>query len=147
MTLPRIRVAAVIIEDNAVLLVKHRKAGREYWMLPGGGVDYGESLHEALVRELLEETGLRIEPGDLVLANDTIAPDSSRHVVNLYFRAKAVSGTPMIGDDQRIVDVAYLRWEELKDAPLMPDLKGELGILLDRAAHIGTVYLGPRWRE
>ncbi|MFP4499489.1 MAG: NUDIX domain-containing protein [Candidatus Hydrogenedentota bacterium] len=146
MTLPRIRVAAVVVENDAVLLVKHRKDGREYWMLPGGGVDYGESLHEALVRELIEETGLTIAPGDLVLANDTIAPDGSRHVVNLYFRAKVVSGTPRLGDDPRIVDVAYLLREALRDAPLMPDIREELGILLDSAAHIGAVYLGPRWR-
>jgi 8-oxo-dGTP diphosphatase len=146
-TRPRIRVAAVVVENGAVLLVKHRKDGREYWMLPGGGVDYGESLHEALARELLEETGLCIAPGDLVLANDTIAPDGSRHVVNLYFRATVVSGTPGVGDDPRVVDVAYMPCTELQDAPLMPDIREELQALLACSRSSGTVYIGPRWRE
>ncbi|MFP4173447.1 MAG: NUDIX domain-containing protein, partial [Candidatus Hydrogenedentota bacterium] len=61
--LPRIRVAAIAVRDGAILLVRHEKHGERYWLLPGGGVDFGETLTEALAREVREETGLAIEVG------------------------------------------------------------------------------------
>ena len=56
---PRIRVSAVLRWEDRVLLCRHEKSGREYWLLPGGGVNSGESLVEALRRELEEEVGDR----------------------------------------------------------------------------------------
>src|SRR5438046_9044026 len=56
---PRIRVSAVLRWEDRVLLCRHEKSGRgEYWLLPGGGVNGGESLVEALRRELEEEVGI-----------------------------------------------------------------------------------------
>ena len=55
---PRIRVSAVLRWRGAILLCRHEKPGKEYWLLPGGGVDSGESLVDALRRELAEEIGI-----------------------------------------------------------------------------------------
>ena len=49
---PRIRVSAILRRDSRLLLVRHEKQGREYWLLPGGGVGGGETLVAALKREL-----------------------------------------------------------------------------------------------
>ncbi|MFA6239725.1 MAG: NUDIX domain-containing protein, partial [Candidatus Hydrogenedentales bacterium] len=57
---PRVRVAAIIVEDGKLLMVRHVKGQESYWLLPGGGVDYGESLVEALERELVEEASVGI---------------------------------------------------------------------------------------
>ena len=55
----RLRVAAFILNSkNELLLVKHEKNGRSYWLLPGGGVEFGESLKQALKRELKEELSI-----------------------------------------------------------------------------------------
>lgn len=51
---PRVRVAAIIEQDGSVLMVRHEKGADTYWLLPGGGVDFGESLVTALERELRE---------------------------------------------------------------------------------------------
>ena len=55
---PRIRVSALLRWNDRVLLCRHEKPGKEYWLLPGGGVNTGESLVDALRRELWEEVGI-----------------------------------------------------------------------------------------
>ena len=55
---PRIRVSAVLRREGRILLIRQEKPGKEYWMLPGGGVDAGETLLQALKRELAEECGI-----------------------------------------------------------------------------------------
>lgn len=144
---PRIRVAAIIFQGDRLLLVKHRKEGRAYWMLPGGGVDFGESLRDALVRELREETGLTVEPADLALAVDSLAPDGSRHVVNLCFRARVLGGNLAVGTDARVVDVAYVPLDTLEEGMLRPDMLQELRVLATTPGGDTAVYLGPRWRD
>ncbi len=54
------RVTAVIVKEDRVLLMKRKKANKEYWLFPGGRVEVGESEQEALEREILEETSLKL---------------------------------------------------------------------------------------
>jgi len=91
---PRVRVAAIVIKDGEILLVRHSKYGTSYWLLPGGGVHYGETLEEALVRELKEETNLDVVIGRPVLINDSVPPDRHRHVLNIYFTARIAEVFP-----------------------------------------------------
>ncbi len=56
---PRIRVSAILTWHERLLLCRHEKPGKEYWLLPGGGVNSGESLVDALHRELEEEVGMK----------------------------------------------------------------------------------------
>ncbi|HEV7132421.1 MAG TPA: NUDIX domain-containing protein [Gaiellaceae bacterium] len=87
---PRIRVSAMLRWEDRVLLCRHEKPGRgEYWLLPGGGVNSGESLLDAVNRELSEEVGLDEEvplEGPVALV-DSISPDHHypKHVVHIIF--------------------------------------------------------------
>src|SRR5689334_22177916 len=90
---PRIRVSGLLRWENRLLLCRHEKPGRgEYWLLPGGGVDAGESLVDALHRELREEVGIDDElplEGPVALV-DSIAPPRTlvqKHVVHIIFAA------------------------------------------------------------
>ena len=88
---PRIRVSALLRWEDRLLLCRHEKPGRgEYWLLPGGGVNAGESLVDALHRELAEEVGIVDEillEGPVALV-DSIAPQRTfiaKHVVHIVF--------------------------------------------------------------
>ncbi|HEV8099376.1 MAG TPA: NUDIX domain-containing protein [Gaiellaceae bacterium] len=89
---PRVRVAVLVRWQNRILLCRQEKPGREYWLLPGGGVDGGETLTVALRRELAEELGLRDEfplEGPIAVA-ESIAPGwqpGDRHIVHIVFGA------------------------------------------------------------
>jgi 8-oxo-dGTP diphosphatase len=145
--LPRIRVAAIIAEKRGLLMVQHEKGGRRYWMLPGGGVDAGEPLAAALVRELREETGIEIRVRDLVMVNDSIAPDGSRHIVNLYFMAERLRGEPVRGGDARIIEVAFIPLERLPAVTMFPDFGRELCAMLEHGFPGGAYYPGNLWKS
>lgn len=87
---PRIRVSAILRWNDRVLLCRHEKPGKEYWLLPGGGVNSGESLVDALHRELDEEVGIEDElplEGPVAII-DSISPVPSfarKHVVHIVF--------------------------------------------------------------
>jgi ADP-ribose pyrophosphatase YjhB (NUDIX family) len=88
-------VGALLRHGDAVLLLQQEKGGRSYWLLPGGGVEEGESLHVALARELAEECGLEglTLEGPIAIV-ESIAPAGMRprkHVVHVIFYAD-VSG-------------------------------------------------------
>jgi 8-oxo-dGTP diphosphatase len=87
---PRIRVSAILRWRGRMLLCRHEKPGREYWLLPGGGVNSGESLVDALQRELIEEIGIEDDvpvEGPVAIV-DSISPVRSfapKHVVHIIF--------------------------------------------------------------
>lgn len=130
---PRIRVAVALEHQGRVLLVRHQKGNRTYWLVPGGGVEYGESVQQAAIREMEEETGLRVEMGDLVLVAETLAPDLSRHVVHLIFRGRTSGGIEKLGQEpigedgqQRLAELKWVPFEELSSLVLHPPIADRL---------------------
>lgn len=142
---PRVRVSALVQTGGGVVLARHKKDASTYHLLPGGGVAWGETLAQALVREVKEETGLEVEPGDLLFANDTIDPHGDRHVVNLTFECTVTGGalttTP---DDPRVEAVDVVDPAVLASLDLRPPIAEAL---LDALAgkHPRT-YLGSVFR-
>ncbi|HDP35225.1 MAG TPA: NUDIX domain-containing protein [Candidatus Hydrogenedentes bacterium] len=124
---PRVRVAAVIVRNGEILLAEHLKDGRAYYLLPGGGVDQGETLREALARELWEETRLDVTPGRLLFICESIAPDHSRHIIQLAFAADIeAEAMPSKGDDPRVSGAYFFPPEALPEMPLFPPMQETL---------------------
>ena len=109
-TRPYLAVSAAIIRDGKVLIVRRaRSPAYGVFTLPGGGVEVGETLHEAVIREVLEETALTIEPLGLAGYREAIARDADRkverHFVILPFAARWVAGDVALNDE-----LAEARW-------------------------------------
>ncbi|MFQ5695041.1 MAG: NUDIX hydrolase [Terriglobia bacterium] len=112
---PLVGVGAVVVRDGCVLLVQRAHeplAGQ--WSLPGGVVEAGETLTEAVRRELLEETGLRVRVLELVETLDRISRDGSGrvryHYVILDYLCEADRGEAMPGSD--VQAAAWVRPED-----------------------------------
>ncbi|NPA15589.1 MAG: NUDIX hydrolase [Deferribacteres bacterium] len=94
----------VIIETPKGIVLIKRKNPPYGWALPGGFVDYGETLEEAAVREAKEETGLDVELIRQFHAYSDPNRDPRQHTITVVFIAKA-EGTPVAGDDAKEVGV------------------------------------------
>jgi ADP-ribose pyrophosphatase YjhB (NUDIX family) len=113
---PYLAVSAAIIRDGNVLVVRRaRNPALGIYTLPGGGVETGETLMQAVTREVREETALEIEPVALAGHREAIARDAQgrveRHFVILCFAARWLSGEPVLNeelDDARWLDPAEL---------------------------------------
>lgn len=115
-THPYLAVSAAIIRDGKVLAVRRaRKPALAHYTLPGGGVETGETLHEAVRREVREETGLDIEPVALAGHREAIVPDAQgavkHHFVILCFASRLTGGDLKLNDE--LDDARWLRPAEL----------------------------------
>lgn len=141
---PRLRVAAVITRGNAVLLVEHVKDGRHNFLLPGGGVRFGETLHDALVRELWEETRLEVSAGRMLFVCESIAPDGERHMVQVAFAADTRS-EPAPGDDPRVAGAHFVDADRLAALEMYPPIQQVLIEGLRNGFPATPAYLGNIW--
>jgi len=115
---PFLAVSAAIIRDGRVLVTQRaRGPGIGVWSMPGGVVEAGETLTEALVREIQEETALTIEPVALAGYREVVVRDGDgrplRHFVILCFASRWIAGEPQLNEE--LSDARWLRPAELAE--------------------------------
>lgn len=116
----RVRICGVLVEENSILMVKHKNLGGRhgFWMPPGGGVEFGQSLSENLKREFREETGLSVKVCDFLFANEFL--QHPLHAIELFFKVELIHGTikvgfdPEVGEAQQIIEeVRMIDFDEI----------------------------------
>jgi 8-oxo-dGTP diphosphatase len=102
------RVRAVIEKECKILLMKRVKPTETYWVFPGGGVEAGETLEDALTREVFEETGLRIQVGALMHSRIFKFAEGEDEQEELYFQCRETGGTLGTGDGPEFHAAQYV---------------------------------------
>ncbi len=118
---PRIGVGAVVFHEGKVLLVRRGQPPAEgLWTIPGGRLEWGETLQQATERELLEETGIICEALKPVFIFDSITHDSTGevkyHYVIVDYEARYISGEPKASDDA--LDAQWISRTQLGTLPV-----------------------------
>jgi len=112
---PQLAVSAAIFRDDRILLVRRAKSpARGLYSLPGGRVEFGETLHTALHREVDEETGLKIDIAGLAGWREVVpGMGGGGHYLIMSFAARWIAGEPMLNDEHD--DFRWLAPEALDD--------------------------------
>ncbi|MCB5200371.1 NUDIX hydrolase [Loktanella sp. TSTF-M6] len=121
---PRIAVRAVLVENDRLLMVNAYKGRDDLWCAPGGGAEAHASLHDNLRREMIEETGLRVDIGPVCLVNEFHDPERDMHQVDIYFRCTVADAQidPEWQDPEGIVtDRRWVTRAELTRLQVKPD--------------------------
>jgi ADP-ribose pyrophosphatase YjhB (NUDIX family) len=127
----RIRSAAIIVKDNAVLLVKHKNPenGFEWWVPPGGGLEDDESIYDCAKRETYEETGLKVELGQILYLREFAESSRAIHQFEIFILANSFTGElttanvrPQDLDSAYIKDVQFLSKRQMRGLTVFPEI-------------------------
>ncbi|EKO3999825.1 NUDIX domain-containing protein [Vibrio sp. Vb2880] len=149
----RIRGAGLLIENDAILLVKIHDFTGEYWIPPGGGFEAGDRSTKACVqREFLEEAGIDVEVGELICVREFLEHNPQRYHAEFFYVIDSYRGTPHIdnlkglNDEEAIQSVAWVPLDKLPTMRLYP--KELQGPLIERvqqgrfSTHLGSYIQG-----
>lgn len=113
-------VGAIIVDTAGRVFLAQRgpkaKNERGLWEFPGGSVEFGETLRDALAREIHEEYGVAIAVGDLLTVTDHILPDENQHWVSPSYICRIVAGEPVILEPEKCTAIGWFALDEIPAA-------------------------------
>ena len=144
---PRIRVSALLRWGGGILLCHHDKRGQDVWLLPGGGVHSGETLMDAVSREIAEEVGIEAPAleGPIAIV-DSIAPGralTTKHVVHIIFAGEVKGSLERVSStDDAVRGHRLYELDELNGIVLHPPIQRFLQRWQpgDPAAYLGALW-------
>ncbi len=140
----KIRAAVILEKDGSLLLARHTRHGRDYWVLPGGTVERGETLEETAVRELEEEANLKISVDKLAFVSEVIEEDGAKHIIDFFFKGSIISGHLAKGPGRFLSEIKFIPAPELDTIVFYPEIKKELKEAVRSGFGDSCSYLGNR---
>lgn len=135
----QIRVAAygLLVKDEKILLCRlspHVSKSAGMWTLPGGGIDFGESPEEAVVREVNEETGLVVTTGSLMGVDSLcdVVAERRYHSVRILYNAHYVEGELTFEEKGTTDACEWFSREQLTDLPMISLARKGVGLVFDK---------------
>jgi ADP-ribose pyrophosphatase YjhB (NUDIX family) len=137
----RVRVGVIAVHEGKILLARqHLAQGQDFWIVPGGGLKKGEGLLDCARREMAEETGLQIEPIQLLYVGDFFKGD--RHVVDTFWLGRIVGGELRRREDE-IDNLHFFDISQLNEIEIRPPSLAEHVLTGFREGfRSAAVYLG-----
>lgn len=139
-----LRCSAVVSRARAVLLL-HRTRGDD-WVLPGGTPRPGESMAACARREVLEETGLHVDPSRVAFVLEVMGPDAGTRTVDMVFWARDAAPADQPERLEPDLEPAFIPADQIHLLNLRPPLAGHLRRLLMRGGDSYAPYLANMWR-
>lgn len=141
----RVDVASALIFDESrenILMVKNKKGdSSSYWSLPGGAVEEGETLEDAVIRETKEECGFDIEITGLYSVREAFFANRGHHAILFTFLTRVIKGEIQIMDPDE--DILEVQWMDLQTAnESMPYLTEKMKIQLDQNQQVPYHFHG-----
>lgn len=119
----KLRVALIALDESGrVLLLNHIRPQGSYWVLPGGGLEQGESLMEGVTREVSEELGVSCIINRLVAVGQLITQriTPARHVVDFFFEGSLSPGELKLTPDEGIAEARWVTADEIDRLVILP---------------------------
>ena len=140
------RCSAVVVRQQSVLLVHRTRGGEDDWVLPGGTPRAGESMAACARREVLEETGLHVDPSRVAFVLEVLGPGGGPRTVDIVFGAADAASGAEPEQQERGLAPAFVPVEKIGRLDLRPPLAGHIRGMLRHRRPLYAPYLANMWR-
>lgn len=119
--IPRVGIAVFVLKDGKFIMGKRKGAhGEGTWSVPGGHLEFGETIEEGAQREVREETGLEI--GDIKIEGVTndIFEEEGKHYITIWITSQWKQGEPHIKEPDKLLDLRWYNFDTLPEELFLP---------------------------
>lgn len=139
----RCRPALVLLENNHVLVMKYQYGEHFIYNLPGGNPDPGELLSETIARECMEELGIDVEVGQMLLMGQVSGTENRDDVLHILFEGELIGGIPELQvGETNAQEVLWMPINQLSHVTMYPNIGMELTDLLitqQKGKYVGAI--------
>ena len=123
----KVRVSAVYEQSDEILCMKYIYGGKDVFSLPGGGAEKDMPLQEVLAKEWMEELGINVDIGNVILIGEAPAGKQYPRTLHIVFEVAEIHGIPRVQQEATCsLDVAWVPVKKLPDLALYPDVGKQL---------------------
>ena len=110
----KLGVSCIIVKGENILAGQRKgEHGGGTWAPPGGKVEFGERPEETVIREAIEETGLKIKNPVFATFTNDIFKDTGKHYITLHYVCRYISGEPKVMEPDKFVQLQWMKWKDI----------------------------------